>query len=195
MSAPLKRQVSGGAIRGVIKASETLHMLESLKPKLSAAAARHLERQPSLLAWFDGAELDSFLTAAYDTRGEGMVLQLSAQIYKQSFGPAIVPVVRTIVAMFGTSPVALLSRLDSLSTLFLRGVKSSYKALGDTEVELRIRSVDQPSKAWFIAQKALFPQAFEVCGLSGRVRTMELDPDGMGAVYRLSWSPPAVRAS
>jgi hypothetical protein len=198
MSGTGGRQVSGSAVRGVLRALERQGLVPGVAPLLEGTpAAAALERPPLSIGWVSGETYDAILSAVLSAVGEARFLQVMDEAVRHSVGPLLVPAFTAHAGGHGgahggasgvATPEALLARLDAETGLVLRGVTSQVSPAGPDALELRIRTLDTPALAWFLAQKPILLQLCEVCRVQGHVEAFAVDADGAGARYRVRYT-------
>jgi hypothetical protein len=166
------------------------------KAGLAPAVRSHVPEETRVLfdhpplpsSWISARHIDALLEAVLAVGGEEKVLQLAEETTRASFGPVLLPLLKTFVVLFGTSPAAMFSRLDSTVAVYMKGANFTFEESGDKEGVLRLRAVDQPARAWFLQWKGRLRFGFEMMRLQGTIASCDIDADGKGASYRLTWS-------
>ena len=185
---PDERQFSGAVLRADVAWLEKNGLKEAVRERVPADTQALLDKPPLPISWVSGRHVDAVLEAVVAAAGEEKVIQLGEETTRNSLGPVVRPLLKTLVSLFGASPASLFSRLDSVLPVFSRGSTFTYEASGEREGVLRLRIVDSAPRAWFVQWRGTLSFGFEVAGVKGSIASCDIDPDAKGAVYRVAWS-------
>jgi len=183
-----ERQLSGAVLRADIAWLDKNGLKAAVRERLPPETQALLDRPPLPISWVSARHVDALLDAVLQIAGEEKLLKLGEETTRSSFGPVLRPLLRTLVSLFGASPAALFSRIDSTLAVFLRGASFSYEPRGEKEGVLHLRTVDRPLPAFHLQWKGTLRFTFEVANAKGAISSCVIDPDGQGAVYAVSWS-------
>jgi hypothetical protein len=183
-----ERQFSGAVLRADVAWLEKQGLKAAVRERLPPDTQALLDKPPLLITWLAARHIDALLDAVLQIGGEEKLVQLGEETTRASFGPVLRPLLRTLVSLFGASPAALFSKIDSTLPVFVRGASFTYEPGGDREGVLHLRTVDRPPPAWLLQWKGTLRFTFEVANAKGSVTSCVPDPDGRGAVYAVSWS-------
>ncbi|HEY6912164.1 MAG TPA: hypothetical protein VI356_22485 [Myxococcales bacterium] len=185
---PEERQFSGAVLRADVAWLEKNGLKEAVRERVPAETRALLDKPPLPISWVSGRHVDAVLEAVMAAAGEDKVIQLGAETTRNSFGPVVRPLLKTLVTLFGASPAALFSRLDTVLPVFSRGSTFTYEPSGEREGLLRLRIVDRAPRAWFVQWRGTLAFGFEVAGVNGSIASCDIDARANGAVYRVAWS-------
>jgi len=183
-----ERLLSGAVLRADIAWLEKNGLEVAVRDRLPPDTQALLDHPPLPMSWVPARHIDALLDAVLQIGGEDKLLQLGEETTQASFGPVLRPLLRTLVSLFGASPAALFSRIDSALAVFLKGASFTYEARGDREGVLHLRTVDRPLLAFHLQWKGTLRFTFDVANAKGAVNSCVVDPDGRGAVYSVSWT-------
>lgn len=185
---PDERQFSGSVLRADVAWLEKNGLKQAVRERVPAETQALLDKPPLPISWVSGRHVDALLEAVMAAAGEEKVIQLGEETTRNSFGPLVRPLLKTLVTLFGASPAALFSRLDTVLPVFSRGSTFTWEPSGEHEGVLRLRIVDRAPRAWFVQWRGTLRFGFEVAGVTGSIASCDIDADAKGAVYRVAWS-------
>ena len=108
-------------------------MLAELPPALHPAA-----ESPSSRSWWPGAVNEQLLRALATAKGDAVVEEVGFLSIQNSIGPIVMPLLKVLLALTGSDPGTIFSRVGLLSSSSARGVKPTWKLVEPTLGELAI---------------------------------------------------------
>ncbi len=190
-AARMRFQVKGSMLRGRVAALQSAHALEKIAPSLGAETRRLLEHPPLASGWIDGSRLTELDDVISDVLGEEALASIALESARQTVGPLLRNVTEGTLRLFGTSPVTLLSRMDTLSSSTVRGVSFVWRSEGDTGGTMTAtygESSNVPRSA-FVSMRAGLLNVFDLCGGAGTVTLVEwgIGPTKNSSTLRCEW--------
>jgi hypothetical protein len=163
-----------------------------VKQKVPADTAELIAKPPFPFAWMQAAHMDELQSALADVAGRQACVDLGlAEAHKLS-GSVIAPVLRMATSLFGNTPETLFGNLERFYTMFLRGMRFEYEALGPRQGLVHAQ-VDGPCvpAALFDVTRGNLAYVFQLCGANGSVGEPEDVRCGSRkgeAHYRVRWT-------
>jgi hypothetical protein len=184
-------QTKGSVVREHIAAIAEEGVLDQVARRLPTRTLPVLRDLPIATSWLEYYVLDDILTAYAVVCGEDRVKPLARRAAARYAGYAR-PLIEGTLRLFGTSPAALLSRMDLIARTSSRGAEYLYTPTSVDSGTLDVRSVgrEPPSRAMILAMEAGLELIMEMCGKGhGRVESVELLDRGGAVVarYRVRW--------
>ncbi len=183
-----KRLMTGAVIRADKEWLAKNGLADQVRARLPPDSAALLDKPPLPITWIPARHVDDLLEAVLAIAGEEKLLQLAEEVTRSSFGPVVRPLLRTLMSLFGASPGSLLGKLDTVLPVFLRGASFTYEPQGEKQGTLRLRTVDQPARAWLLQWRGTLRFGFEIAKVTGSIDSCIVDADGKGASYSVRWS-------
>jgi hypothetical protein len=183
-----ERQFTGSILRTNLEWVTKAGLAPAVRARVPEETRALFDHPPLPSSWISARHIDALLEALFAVGGEEKVLQLAEETTRASFGPVLLPLLKTFVVLFGTSPATMFSRLDSTVAVYMKGASFTFEEAGENGGVLRLRAVDQPARAWFLQWKGRLRFAFEMARVSGSIDSCDVDTDGKGAAYRVTWS-------
>jgi hypothetical protein len=122
-------EVSATNLAGLAKALVAEGLLDKLAPKLSPATLAVL-KSPHERRWHPGAIAVETWGAIIDVAGAQKFEALNLKITRESFGPIVKPLLKVVLALGGSSPASVLSRLDDTIKVATKGVRATWTPAG-----------------------------------------------------------------
>jgi hypothetical protein len=183
-----ERQFTGSILRTNVAWLAKSGLEAAVRARVPEETRALFDKPPLPSSWVSARHIDALLEGLFAVGGEEALLRLAEDTTRASFGPVVLPLLKTLVALFGASPASMFSRLDSTVSVYMKGASFTYEETGEREGLLRLRTVDQPPRAWFLQWKGRLRFGFEVARVQGSIASCDVDADGKGAVYRVRWS-------
>jgi hypothetical protein len=108
-------------------------LLAALRPELRATA-----EAPSTQSWWPGAVNEQLLRALATVKSDAVVEEVGFLSVQNSIGPIVMPLLKVLLALTGSDPATLFSRLGLFLSSSARGVKPTWKLVEPTLGELSI---------------------------------------------------------
>ncbi|MBS2030097.1 MAG: hypothetical protein JST54_19500 [Deltaproteobacteria bacterium] len=189
MTAPPPRQFSGLVIRGHKKQLERMGLLEAVTEKASPELRAALERPPLSLAKINAQVSDELTALVAQLRGDEAAREMNYGTTRDTAGPMLVPMLQSLLAMFGRSPHTLFGHLGTIGATMAKNVVFTYEQKGPTNGAIRLSHDEPGNRGWFLAWEGVFRFAFDLCSVEGEVWPHEAEPDNRAALYRVRWDP------
>ena len=184
----MEREVSGSVLRGDVAWLERNGLKAQVRERLAPETQAVFDNPPLPVTWMPARHTDALHEALHAIGGEEKVVQLGQEAARANGAAMLRPLLTTVLSLFGASPAALFGRMDALVGMYVKGTSFSWEPAGERGGVMRMRNVDRAPAAWYLRWKGPLLFAFEVASVKGSVEACEMDPDGMGAVYRVAWS-------
>ena len=180
--------VKGTAVRAHLDYLRSVDKLGAVRGRLSEAAVAFVDSPPLPGTWSDAHMLVELTEAVHSLGGDRAVLEMGrAVVTAQSLG-ALVPMVESVLRIFGTSPARLFARYDDLLRTTMRGLTFHYEPTSDRSGTMRATHDcrDPLRRASFLSTVPALELALRLCNAEGTVSL----PDILGpreASYAIAW--------
>lgn len=124
-------EVSATNLAGLAKALTAEGLFDQVAPKLSPATLAAL-RSPHEKRWHPGATAVETWGVIIDAAGRERYEAIFLKLTKDSFGPIVKPLLKVVLALGGSTPASIFSRLDDTIKVAMRHVKAQWTPSGKT---------------------------------------------------------------
>lgn len=175
-------EVSAHYVSSTAKLLEHHRLLHVCPP----GAAPMLEN-PWARWWWPGRDVEAVFAAVRRHAGDDALRTLSEALLRQHMLPRAAPVVSWLVSLSGVKPGTLLSRLDLLSKMLLRGVSFEWASSGAQSGTVRVRypapalDPEVTVQVW----RGMLAQTFVLTHVAGEVTAISCDGGVLEA--QLAW--------
>ncbi|MFZ5441988.1 MAG: hypothetical protein ACOZQL_18425 [Myxococcota bacterium] len=179
-------EVSGLTMAGFVRALEAEKLLEPVRAKLGFAARSMLD-DPHASRWHEGKLNIEFLEAVLAVAGPAKLEQLNRELTSKSFGPIIKPLARVALAIGGSSPATVFSRVNEAVSVGTRGLTISWKAASETSGEVALEYAEPvPARIVEPSWRGVLAIAEELTGRKLRFDRFE-STSPTRHVFHVSW--------
>lgn len=178
--------MGGSLFRGSVTALCSLGLFDVIRPLLPEDTRALLDAPPAS-PWIPRRHCDRIFQAVSDVRGPAGVRALVLTMSRETVGPILLPVIKTVFAVMSPSPVSFFRRLDVITRPQFKGSTFKYEAAGAKEGFVSVTQdcvVD--ALGWF-AWDCAFEFMFELCRVSGTVHGMPA-VDGKSCRFWVHWT-------
>ncbi len=170
-------------VSGFLAAAAELGVLEKAEPKLSPQSQTtiaHLFEQK----WVPATVIQDLTACIGEAYGNDSLEHLNYLMTKRSLGRLVLPMLRVALAITGSSPATIFSRLGDSLKVAMRGVESTWVRQSETSGTVTLRYPVVPPQIVHHAWRGVFRFGFEITGHDGRLvahryldggKTLELD--------------------
>jgi hypothetical protein len=169
LSSHLDFEAKASLFRGVVIALERMGKLQAVQAKLSGSTLALSQHLPPTSLWLAGWNFAELTLAAFEVLGPEQLKQLGGRSILIETAPLLRTVTEGFLRVFGVSPHSILSRLETTSSLTVRGVRQAWTRTGDHQGVVHFtyeRSRDVP-ECLFILASGMFDPIFELCKVRG----------------------------
>jgi hypothetical protein len=174
-------------VRAYIDELRSIDALEAIRPRLSPPAAQMVEKPPLPVSWVEIRLANEPLVALAALRGRKEVRALGHRVASGKIGTVMRPLLTTTLQLFGGTPATLFSRLDTLTSVMLRGLKFSWASTSPNGGTVAIDYPYPVDTALFAVWEGVFHIAFDLTRLSGTVGEVRLKDGGKRGEIDVSW--------
>lgn len=181
-------EVSGAWVDSVLRALKQGPHFEALRESLGAAALALVDA-PWSTPWHPALHFEAVGEMAAELLGEDAFAALSAAALRERFGPIVLPLLERPLARAQRSPAALLSRLESVVTVAMKGVRFHWQPEGETGGVLQVRYPRAVAPHVAGSWRGVLGYVFEVTEAAGRIEHAAQSDTGDVLSYRVAWGP------
>jgi hypothetical protein len=176
----LPLEVKGSIVRSLVAAIAAHGQRDAVAARVSPAARALLTDPPLPTMWIDGRLSLELYQAVYDAAGAEQLRRISREAIERGVVPLLRSIIERVLAIFGTSPATLLSRLDRAAAGTTRGLVYRYEAIDDTSgrFEIEFPSLTDVPFGAFVATGGALELVFELCGVRGTFSEPEMVLNG-----------------
>jgi hypothetical protein len=182
-----KREVIGVVFRGIRAELDRRGLTERVLARLQGEAREALERPPLHSTWLPGRLHDEILVATAHETNRQMLRDIGYSVSKATTGPIALPLIKTVLSLFGASPASLLNNLDRITSIQVRGVHHVYQPETPTSGVVTISYPDPADPLLFAVWEGVFSFSKDILGIPVTVETAVSTPDGRSARVRVVW--------
>jgi hypothetical protein len=187
----LPLEVKGSIVRSLVAAIAAHGHTAAVSARVSPAARALLTEPPLPTMWVDGRLSLELYQAVYETAGADQLRRISREAIERGVLPLLRSIIERVLAIFGTSPATLLSRLDRAAAGTTRGLVYRYEPIDETSgrFEIEYPSLTDVPIGPFVATGGALELIFEMCGTRGVFSDPEMVPNGRRnrMRYAVSW--------
>jgi len=180
--------LAGVVMSGYAAALRRRDLLDSLRPRLSAATRQIVDHPPLAIVSFDGSALDELLTAVQDLGGDEVIRQVTEDACRSCFGPLLRPLVTSTLALFGRTPAALFRNFSSLAAPLVRHVAFNFESFDETSGLLELVFPTPPPDATIVAWEGIARFIITLAARTPDVRGNQVAFDRRQAFIPVRWS-------
>ncbi len=180
-------EVVGAVVRGYLDELRSMGALEEIRPQLSPDAAKLADKPPLPISWVEIRLAHEPLVALAALRGRDEVRALGHRVAAGQMGAVVRPLLATTLRLFGGTPATLFSRLETLTSVMLRGVKFAWSAAAPTAGTLTIEYPVSVDPALFATWEGILHVAYDLAKVSGTVAQSRMGDGGRRGDIDLSW--------
>src|SRR5262249_46375620 len=131
-------RVAAMMFRSYLSMFESRGLLEKLRPKMTPSLAAIVARPPFPVAWVESGLLYEMLELAGDATSYDDIRQIAYENTSQQTGQMIVPMLRTLLRLWGTTPATIFKNMSSVVSVQVKGTKLVYVPETDTSGVMEI---------------------------------------------------------
>ncbi len=179
-------ELSGAYVDAVLRSLRSSPHFSAIKEKLEPPVLA-MVNNPWSETWHPALHLEAVGEAAIAAIGAAAFEELAYGAVKDRFGPIVLPMLKSTLASSNRSPAAILSKLESVVQVAMKGITVTWKADGPKEGLLQV-SYPRPVAAHVEGSwRGVLRYVFEVTQATGRVERSRHSPDGAVLQYLVSW--------
>jgi hypothetical protein len=182
-----RAETAGVVVRAYLKELRLLNVLEAIRPRLSPEAALFLSNPPLPTRWVEVRLAHEPLVALGQLRGRDQVRALAHRVAGGNLGTIMRPLLATTLKLFEGTPATLFSRLQTLTSVMLRGVKFSWTPSGASAGTIGIEYPYPVDDALFATWEGTLLVAFDLAEAPGTIAPARPRDGGRGAEIDASW--------
>lgn len=177
----------GAVVRAYLAELRSLGALEDVRPRLSADAAKLVDKPPLPVSWVEIRLAHEPLVALAGLRGRDEVRALGKRVVSGQLGALFRPLLASTLKLFGGTPASLFSRIDTITALALRGVKFTWTASGPTAGTIAIEYPYPVDDALFATWEGILQIAYDLAQATGTVARARVAAGGKRGELDVRW--------
>lgn len=130
-------EVSAMYVSGLLKALKEHGLLEQVLAGVSPAT-RAVAAAPFKQRWHPGTVTEELSFAVPRLADAQRLEDVTYEMAKRSFGPIVTPMIKVAMALTGSSPATIFSRLQEATDVAVRGLDITWLPLGPTRGEVKV---------------------------------------------------------
>lgn len=179
--------LTGVVIRGYLQTIESEGLLGKVRELVPESTRAMIDRPPLVISTVSGTVLDDLLVAVERVRGRTAPRKIARKTAGQFFGPVLKSLLQTTLAMFGSSPSALLERMGGLTSLMVKEVDFGFEETAEAHGTLTLVFPSPPPTATLTAWEGICEFVFDFCQLRGTVAVHRSLDSGRRCEIDVSW--------
>src|SRR5262249_58932947 len=143
-------------------------------PRFSPQAAERGERPPMPMSGVEIRLANEPMVVLAALRGREAVRALGHRVASGKIGSVMRPLLTSTLLLFGGTPATLFSRLDTLTSVMLRGLKFSWASTSPNGGTVTIVYPYPADTALYAVWEGVFHIGFDLTKVSGTIREVRL---------------------
>jgi hypothetical protein len=182
-----RREVIGLVFRGLRSELGRRGLLDRVLARLHGPARETLEHPPFHTTWVPAALHDQIVLAIAGEAGRQALRDIVYAVVTNATAPVARPLLKTLLAVFGATPVSLLKNLNRISALQVRGIRFTWTAETLRSGVVTVTHCEPVDPLQFAVWEGVFTFAKDIFGFPVRVETAVPLPDGCSAEIHVGW--------
>lgn len=174
-------------IAGFVSAAKRLNVLEKALPLL-AAPTRHVLEHPFDQKWVPAQVIQDLTARVADAYGPETLDELNFMMTKDSLGKLVLPMLKVALAITGSSPATVFSRLNDSVKVAMQGVTTKWVAEGANAGRVTVRYPEAPPPVVHHSWRGIFRFAFELTGKQGQLTAHRYVDEGKTLELDVTWA-------
>ncbi len=180
-------EVSGAWVEAIVRALKSSPHFDAIVQKLSPPV-KEMVSNPWAETWHPALSLEAVGEAAIAAIGGPAFEELAYVAVRDRFGAIVLPMLKSTLASSQRSPVAVLSKLETVVKVAMRGIAITWTAdagnnSGVVQVQYPRVVAAHVENSW----RGVLRYVFEVTQATGRVERSRHLPAGSTLQYLVSW--------
>ncbi len=173
-------------MRGLVAGAQSRGLLEGVERRLSGDALLSL-KDPTARRWWPGAAYNQLALAVVAESSTEEFESICVEMAQHTFGPIVAPMVKVTLALVGSTPGSLLSKLGLLAQVAIRGPTFTWASTGATSGTLTVKYLGptQPGVA-IPSWRATIRYACELTN-KGRITRAQATADNVSFIFDVAW--------
>jgi len=177
----------GAVVRAYLADLRSMGELEAIRPKLAGDAAKMVDKPPLPVSWVEIRVAHEPLVVLAGLKGRDEVRKLGHRVAKGQLGTLFRPLLTSTLKLFGGTPASLYSRMDTITSVMLRGVKFAWAASGPSQGMVSIEHPYPVHDALFATWEGMLQFAYDLVETTGTVSRARIGPDGKRGELDVRW--------
>lgn len=179
-------EVSGAYVEAILRSLRVSEHFAAIKEKLSAPVLA-MVLNPWSETWHPALHLEELNEAAIALIGAPAFEELAYGAVRDRFAPIVMPMLKSTLASSNRSPAAVLSKLESVIKVAMRGVDITWQVDSPTAGLVQVRYPRPVAAHVEGSWRGVLRYIFEVTQTTGRVERSKHLPTGNTIQYLVSW--------
>lgn len=179
-------EVSGAYVDAVLRSLRASPHFPTIKEKLPPPVLAMVDN-PWSENWHPARHLEAVGEAAVAAIGGAAFEELAYTAVKDRFGPIVLPMLKSTLASSNRSPAAVLSKLEAVVKVAMRGLEILWQPEGPQGGLLQVRYPRTVAAHVEGSWRGVLRYVFEVTQTTGRVERSRHLPSGNTIQYLVSW--------
>jgi hypothetical protein len=179
-------EVSGAYVDAVLRSLRTSPHFAAIKATL-APPVQALVDNPWSEPWHPALNFEAIGDAAIAAIGAPAFEELAYAAVRDRFGNIVLPMLKSTLASSNRSPAAILSKLEAVVKVAIRGIEILWKAESDNSGLVQVSYPRQVAPHVEGSWRGVLRYVFEVTQTTGRVERSRHLPHGKTIQYQVSW--------
>jgi hypothetical protein len=186
---PTGIRVAAMLVRGYIDLFERRGVMEKIRPKMSPALAAFVAHPPLPIAWVDANLFYELFALAGEATSYAALRQFAMEHTSQQVGPMLLPMLKTLLRLWGATPATLFKNAASVVGVQSKGTRFNYVPESETSGVLEIDPGMVMNPVVWAGWEGTFLFAFEVAGVKGEMGKTEVLDGGRRGRIPVRWWP------
>ena len=180
-------EVSGAYVDAVLRSLKSSEHFGAIRQKLAPPVLEMVDN-PWSETWHPALHLESVGEATIAAIGAAAFEELAYAAVRDRFGAIVMPMLKSTLASTNRSPAAVLSKLESVVKVAMRGLDIIWQPdAGATSGLLQVRYPRPVAAHVENSWRGVLRYVFEVTQATGRIERSRHSPAGNTLQYLVSW--------
>jgi hypothetical protein len=184
-------EVVGAVVRAYLEEIRSMGALDAVRGQLSPGAAKLADKPPLPVSWIEVRLAHEPLVVLRQQRGRDEVRAFARRVATGQIGTMIRPLLSSTLRFFGGTPASLFSRLDTMTSIMLRGVKFEWVATAPSAGTVGIEYPYPVDPALFATWEGMLHVAYDLAKVPGTVGEARVHAGGHRGDIDVAWSAEA----
>jgi hypothetical protein len=185
----MEESVSGSILASQIKYLKDVKLFDGVYQRASPELRQLMDKPPTVLAFVSGQYSTELIEIVFGLKGADFVREMSHRSSGEAMGPVILPVMKSMLKIFGATPHTVFSQLHRWLGKSVTGVSCEYITLSPTSGQLNVSHLTPKTPIAYLSWEGSMRFAFELTGVVGTVFPADISVDRKSARIKVSWVP------
>lgn len=183
-----KRETRGTIVRGALAELKARRLFDEVRARVSPEVRAMMDAPPDPVDWVPSHLFDGLQSEIAEVAGRDTVREIAYALTRASAGAVVNTVIKAVFKVFGSSPVALLKRLNTVTHPQFRGEDHTYEPETERSGFVVLRHAEPVTDAAYAGWEGAYMYAKDMTGATDYVvGKFEISEDGKVGRVHVRW--------